>query len=195
MLTNFLLRRRVICLFAGLLLAAPLMGIAAEPTRPALDGDLRQGGLVTGRVAPGAEVFQDGQAVRVGPGGEFLLGFDRDAPVSSRLEVRYPDGSVFRDTLEIASRDYRIQRIDGLPTRKVTPRSKEDLARIRADAVAVRKARDRDDERLDFRGGFIWPATGRISGVYGSQRVLNGKPRRPHYGVDVAAPLLCKFKP
>ena len=81
-----------------------------------------------------------------------------------------------------------LQRIDGLPPKKVSP-SKEDMKRIRKEYAMVRDARARDDAREDFLGGFVWPVKGRISGVYGSQRILNGQPRRPHFGVDVAAPV------
>ncbi len=90
--------------------------------------------------------------------------------------------------MKIAKRDYRIQRIDGLPPRKVTPKA-EDLKRIRQETALVKAARRRDDPRTDFMRGFIWPAKGRVSGVYGSQRILNGQPRRPHFGVDVAGPV------
>jgi murein DD-endopeptidase MepM/ murein hydrolase activator NlpD len=134
-------------------------------------------------------VLQDGQSIRVGAAGDFVLGFTRDAPANSTLEVRLPDGREIDRTLAVRQREYRIQRIDGLPDAKVTPRSPEDLARIRKDAAAVGKARRRDDDRLDFLTGFDWPTIGPISGVYGSQRILNGEPRRPHFGVDVAAPV------
>ena len=100
----------------------------------------------------------------------------------------FPDGRRERRVLRVEPRAYDIQRIDGLPPRKVTPRSKEDLARIEADVRMVRQARAIDDPRTDFLGGFRWPTTGRISGVYGSQRILNGEPRRPHFGIDIAAP-------
>lgn len=153
-----------------------------------LDGPFTQGGMVIGKAPPGSEVQQDGRALRVSPEGVFLIGFGRDAPAESVLEWTTPDGQAQRRVLSVAQRQYRVQRIDGLPPRKVTPKP-EDLARIRADVVAARKARDRDDPRTDFLSGFIWPSTGPISGVYGSQRVLNGKPRRPHFGVDVAAPV------
>lgn len=163
--------------------------IAAADPPYTLAGELVQGGMVYGKAPPGSQVTQDGVALRVSDRGEFLLGFTRDAPPTSRLRISLPDGRVQERELEVAVREYRIQRIDGLPKSKVTPRSPEDLARIRRDAVAVGKARARDDDRQDFRGGFVWPVTGPITGVYGSQRVLNGKPRRPHFGVDVAAPV------
>lgn len=159
-------------------------------TRPyELSGNFVQGGLVVGRTQPGTRVFQDGQALRVSGNGEFLLGFTRDAPATSQLKLQLPGGEAVEQTLQVATRDYRIQRIDGLPPGKVTPRSAEDLAHIRRDSAAVKEARARDDDRLDFLPGFDWPVLGPISGVYGSQRILNGKPRRPHFGVDVAAPV------
>jgi murein DD-endopeptidase MepM/ murein hydrolase activator NlpD len=171
----------------ALLLAAWFcVGVAsAEVT---LDGDLIQGGILTGTGARGAQVWQDDEAVRVSDAGVFLLGFGRDAPLISSLRIVHADGSEEHRTLKIAKREYRIQRIDGLPKRKVTPRSKEDLKRIRDDTIQLKKARARNDAREDFLSGFMWPVEGPISGVYGSQRILNGKPRRPHFGVDIARP-------
>lgn len=161
-----------------------------ERTAPyRLTGDAVQGGLMTGLTRPGSQVWQDGQPIRVSAAGAFLLGFTRDAPPTSELRIRLPAGETVHETLPVAGREYRIQRIDGLPERKVTPRTPEDLARIRRDAVAVKKARARDDDRQDFLAGFVWPVLGPVTGVYGSQRILNGEPRRPHYGVDVAAPV------
>ena len=75
----------------------------------------------------------------------------------------------------------------GCPPKLVTPPD-DVIARIRADAGAVRAARAIDTPEPMFLSGFTWPAKGRISGVYGSQRVLNGQPRQPHYGIDIAAP-------
>lgn len=173
-------------LFGTLLLVAPAVG-ADEAVR--LDGEAIQGGLIYGKTRPGSQVTQDGQVVRVGPAGDFLLGFTRDAPPTSTLTITLPDGDRIEQTLDVAERDYRIQRIDGLPPSKVTPRKPEELARIRKDAADVGRARARDDDRQDFLAGFIWPVEGPITGVYGSQRILNGKPRRPHFGVDVAAPV------
>ena len=168
----------------GLLaLAAPA---AADPGLT-LEGDFVQGGLVFGRAAPGAEVALDGRPLRLDPEGRFVFGFHRDAPAEAVLSVRSPEGLTEERRLAIESRDYKVQRIDGLPPKMVTP-PESVLARIKADADKVRAARAEDLPRGDFLGGFIWPAHGRISGVYGSQRILNGEPRQPHYGIDVAAP-------
>ena len=119
--------------------------------------------------------------------GLFVVGFSRDEKTEVALEVQYPSGRIEHHPVTIQARTYTIQRIDGLPKRKVSP-SKEDLERIYADIALVKTARKTDDPRTDFTQAFIWPVIGRISGVYGSQRILNGKPRRPHFGVDIAAP-------
>jgi murein DD-endopeptidase MepM/ murein hydrolase activator NlpD len=154
----------------------------------ALSGSFVQGGLVTGKSVSGASVTIDGVPVRVSEEGLFLIGFGRDHAATSLVKVVYADGRVESQTLKVEKRDYNIQRIDGLPKRKVTPK-KIDYARIRKETNAIKKARTRDDPRTDFLNGWIWPVEGPISGVYGSQRVLNGEPRRPHYGVDIAVPV------
>jgi murein DD-endopeptidase MepM/ murein hydrolase activator NlpD len=167
--------------------ASGASGTAAAATEVALSGPATQGGLLVGR-APGARsVVFEGRSLRLAEDGVFLVGFGRDAAPVAELIVTHGDGRVERRALEVAPREYRIQHIDGLPREKVTP-PEAVLARIREEGARVAAARAIDDPRTDFRDGFIWPLTGRISGVYGSQRVLNGEPRRPHFGVDVAAP-------
>jgi murein DD-endopeptidase MepM/ murein hydrolase activator NlpD len=148
---------------------------------------MTQGGLIKGFVPPGTRVIFAGKPVRVSKGGDFLIGFHRDEPVSASLKLIYSDGKVENKNLKISKRDYDIQHIDGLPKRKVTPNA-EDMKRIRAETKLIKEARKLDDDRTDYKTGFIWPTVGRITGVYGSQRILNGKPRRPHFGIDIAAP-------
>jgi murein DD-endopeptidase MepM/ murein hydrolase activator NlpD len=161
--------------------------IGAHGSALQLEGELVQGGLVRGRIAPGSAVWLDGRELRVSGEGHFLFGFGRDARPRAELAVRYPDGHEDRRTLDVATRPYRVQRIDGLPPREVTP-TEEDLARIRAEAKLIEAAKARDSDRLGFTQEAAWPALGPISGIYGSQRILNGEPRAPHRGVDVAAP-------
>ncbi|MGE3935337.1 MAG: M23 family peptidase, partial [Rhodospirillaceae bacterium] len=135
--------------------------------RVTLDGRFVQGGLVTGRTAPGARVTLDGHAVRVGRDGTFLLGFGRDAAAAARLVAVLPDGARVETAVSIAPRTWDVQRIDGLPPAQVTP-SPADLERIAVEAKRIRDARARDTDAADFAAGFVWPALGRISGVYGS---------------------------
>ncbi|MCB1759979.1 MAG: M23 family metallopeptidase [Gammaproteobacteria bacterium] len=168
----------------ALLLLAPSLLLAEL----SLSGEQVQGGMLVGRTAPDAEVWVDGNRVRLSPQGVFLIGFGRDHAAQTLVEVRHADGGKESRTIDVARREYEIQRIDGLPQRKVTPQ-KIDYARIKKENAAVAAARRRDDPRTDFLSGWIWPVEGPISGVYGSQRILNGKPRRPHFGVDIAMPV------
>ncbi|GAB4232060.1 MAG: M23 family metallopeptidase [Kiloniellaceae bacterium] len=173
------------------LLTAALVGLFATQAAAAevdLEGQFSQGGLILGRAAPGSTVALDGKALRLTGDGRFIFGFGRDAKPGATLTVTAPDGKVEERRLEVAQRDYDIQRIDGIQKDYVSP-PEEVLARIRADAAAAREARTLDRPETDFDSGFIWPATGRISGIYGSQRILNGEPRQPHYGVDIAGPV------
>ena len=162
-----------------------LSGVAAADVE--LSATATQGGLLIGRAPEAASVEFDGRRLRLSDTGVFLLGFGRDAPATAEVVITGRDGGVERREITVAQREYRIQRIDGLPGEKVTP-PESVLERIRSEGARVSAARAVDDERTDFLDGFVWPLTGRISGVYGSQRVLNGEPRRPHFGVDVAAP-------
>jgi murein DD-endopeptidase MepM/ murein hydrolase activator NlpD len=168
-----------------LALALPFTAVAAD--RLVLNGPMLQGALLMGRTLPGTQLELSGKAVSVSPDGLFVIGFGRDAPKRWELSAVYPDGLRETRQLDIAPRAYDIQKIDGLPEKMVTP-PKEVLDRITAENKEIAVARQHNTPETWFANGFAWPATGRISGVYGSQRILNGKPRRPHYGVDVAAP-------
>ncbi len=175
---------RIVRWLSGLAL---LLSLGSAPAAVEFEGKAVQGALLTGRTEPGARVAVNGTPVRVSKEGLFLVGFGRDYEGPCRVEVTYPDGKREKRQLAVEKREYDIQRIDGLPPSKVEP-SEEDLKRIRADNALVKAARKRDDARTDFLSGWIWPAQGVISGIYGSQRILNGEPRRPHFGVDIAAP-------
>lgn len=164
-----------------------LASLAAAAESVELRGPLMQGGLIIGQAPAGSQVRLDSQALRVSPQGNFVFGLGRDHPAQIDLRVVLPDGAQWQRRLNIASRSYQIQRIDGLPPSKVSPDA-EALKRIRAEGAQVAGARKTDAARVDFLQDFVWPSVGPISGVYGSQRILNGQPRRPHYGVDVAAP-------
>ena len=152
-----------------------------------LSGQAVQGGLIIARTRSDASVSVDGRDVRVSPEGVFLVGFTRDHEPTSTLVVTFPDGRSITHEFAVASREYKIQRVEGVPKRTVTP-PEDQLRRIRKETAMIVAARKRDDSRTDFLDGFIWPVTGPISGVYGSQRYYNGKPGRPHYGVDIARP-------
>ncbi len=176
--------RRSITGTAFILGALFASGAAADPLT--LRGSFVQGGLVEGRVPDSATVTLDGRPVRPDAGGVFLLGFGRDAKPNAVLEIRYADGTSRRQLLSVEQRHYEVQRINGLPAESVMPDA-EGLKRIAEDRARVAAARERESATLWFEGGFVWPAIGPISGTYGTQRILNGEPRQPHFGVDVAA--------
>ncbi len=171
-------------LSALVVLAFWLAPIAAHAVE--LTGKFAQGGLVLGTTVPGATVTLDGRAVPVSPEGRFVFGFGRDA-TEAVLTVTLPDGTREENRLTIEKRSYDVQRVDGVPQNTVTP-DPDELARIKREAEAVRALRGVASAENFFTQPMIWPATGPISGVYGSQRILNGEPRAPHMGVDVAAP-------
>jgi murein DD-endopeptidase MepM/ murein hydrolase activator NlpD len=152
-----------------------------------LAGEAVQGGLMFGRVEPGTSVSLDDTPVQVSFEGRFVIGFGRDEEGVRLLRLSAPGGSHEVHELAIAPTQYDIEKVDGLPQETVTPHP-DAFERIRIEAQMVSRARARRDDRTDYAGGFDWPAIGRISGVYGSQRVLNGTPGRPHYGLDIAAP-------
>lgn len=154
-----------------------------------LTGNFIQGGIIIGKTLAENQIIFENITLQVSPAGDFIFGFNRDEAKQIKLVVVLKDGTIVNHSLNIKHRKYDIQRIDGLSEAKVSPKKPEVLSRIKLDSAQVANARLRDDARLDFKETFIWPTTGRISGVYGSQRILNGKPKWPHFGVDVAAPV------
>jgi murein DD-endopeptidase MepM/ murein hydrolase activator NlpD len=172
---------QLLCLLAFLPFAQPALAGSAW-----LDGAMEQGGLVRGKTESGAKVTLDGRPVRVAPDGSFVIGFGRDAAPKATLAFVHADGTREQRELAVAARQYDLQRIDGLPAEQVTPDAAT-MERIGREAAAIAKARAVDSDLVFFEQPFQWPAVGPISGVYGSQRILNGEPRAPHGGVDIAA--------
>ncbi|WP_417812235.1 M23 family metallopeptidase [Thalassospira alkalitolerans] len=167
------------------LMASSLGALAAEPS---YQGQFVQGGIVFGQADAGASILLDGKAIdTINPDGAFILGFPRDYEGPAKLILHNPDGSAEEYAYDIGDREFDIQRIDGLPPKMVTP-DPEVMARIKDDSRQAREARVERFTQKFYDHGFIWPALGRISGVYGSQRILNGQPRSPHWGVDIAVP-------
>lgn len=162
--------------------------LAAMPVRSAtVTGVPVEGGLLFVASAPGTTATLDGKPVPVAQDGSFVIGFHRDTPGTVVLRIREPGVEELRMELQVAQREYAEQRIDGLPSNLVTPPT-EVLQRIRDEAGRVREARAAPVTTPHYLNGFEWPAEGCITGVYGTRRILNGEPRQPHYGIDLAAP-------
>ena len=159
----------------------------AARTELVLQGELTQGALLRGQVEPGSKVWLNGESLRVTPEGHFVFGTAREAPLRQTLKIESPRGEVETRELDLQKREYDIQRISGVANKHVNPDPAQ-LARVAEENKLTRAARERVSELQGFQQSFIWPASGRISGVFGSQRIFNGEPRAPHSGVDVAAP-------
>ena len=150
-------------------------------------GDFKQGSFILGKTDPNSKVFVDNKKIRVSKDGYFAFGLDRDRKNNVLIKVRIKEETKLFEK-KVFKRNYKIQRIDGLPSKQVTP-PPEVYDRIKKDNVLIGKARAINSKLDFFKNKFIYPIDKYIiTGVYGSQRILNGKPRRPHYGIDFHAP-------
>ena len=149
------------------------------------EGKFIQGHFILGKTEPGAKIKIDKKSIRVSEDGFFAFGLGRDRK-NDVVIIETVNGVKNKIVKKVLKRDYKIQRIDGLPEKKVTP-PKEVYDRIRAENKLIGKARAIDTNLIFFKDEFITPVDNAIiTGVYGSQRILNGKPRWPHYGLDYA---------
>ena len=168
---------------------------AVKPVKsiPILDceGVFQQGGALLCQTLPDALIKVGGLDIHADQNGRAIIGLDRDAGAKETLTV-YANGddlALTKETFNIAPREYNIQRIDGLPPSQVSTFTEAQLKHIRA-ASARKKVgfRSRVDE-MGFADGFIYPLkTFKKTSPFGAQRILNGEPKNPHYGVDIAAP-------
>jgi murein DD-endopeptidase MepM/ murein hydrolase activator NlpD len=153
-----------------------------------LDRPAEQGNIILGQVPPGAvSLSLDGVPVKIASDGAFIIAFHRDAVAKARLLALLPDGKTVSQDIAVKARTYSVQKVDGLPPKTVVL-SPEDEIRRKGEVAKIVASRAVVSDVQGWRQKFIWPATGRISGVYGSLRIRNGVPGSPHFGVDVARP-------
>jgi len=146
------------------------------------DGKFIQGSFIIGKTEPGSTVFIDKEKVKVTPDGFFVFGLGRDR--KNDVVIMINNKKIVKKVLK---RKYNIQRIDGLEEKKVTP-PEEVYERIKRENKWIGEARAINSDLTFFTKKFILPVENAIiTGVYGSQRILNGKPKWPHYGLDFAA--------
>ncbi len=146
------------------------------------NGNFIQGSFILGKTEPGSEVFIDKQKVKVTSGGYFAFGLGRDRKNDVVITINKK-----KIVKKVFKREYKIQRIDGLEEKKVTP-PEEVYERIKRENKWIGEARAIDSNLTFFKNKFTNPLENAIvTGVYGSQRILNGKPKWPHYGIDFAA--------
>ena len=156
-----------------------------EQVNVVLNGKFTQGALLRGQAPAGAKVTLNGETVQTNKDGKFVVGFEREAPLQQTLVVKLDNGQKWQRDIILEKREYNIQRIDGLEQKMVSPPA-EVTARIKKDNINVANARSGNTDLDALFTRFEWPAKGVISGVYGSQRILNGVPKWPHYGLDIA---------
>jgi murein DD-endopeptidase MepM/ murein hydrolase activator NlpD len=155
-------------------------------------GKFLQGHFIIGITEPGSKIIVGKKEVKVSEDGYFVFGIDRDRKFDVTITKIF-EGKKEKIIKKVLKRKYNIQRIDGLEESKVTP-PEEVYQRIKAENNRIGEARAINSDLPFFKDKFIMPVEGIISGVYGSQRILNGKPRWPHYGIDIAANQGTKIK-
>ena len=175
-----------------LFMLSPIILLTLSPNlcakvKAEFNGSFIQGGLVIGKTKPSHKVTINDNLLRISKKGAFLIGFGRDAPLDQKVKITSPSGDSKIYNLKIKKRSYKVSRISGLPQSKVAPNLRE-LAQIKRDNKKIADVRLLDSPLDGFMSKFIWPVKGRISGVFGSMRILNNMPKSPHNGVDIAAP-------
>ncbi len=148
-------------------------------------GKFIQGHYIVGVTDPSSKIIIDKKNVKVSEDGYFVFGIDRDRKFDLTI-TKINNGKKEKIIKKVLKRKYNIQRIDGLEESKVTP-PESVYKRIKKENNKIGEARAINSDLPFFKNQFIMPVEGIISGVYGSQRILNGKPRWPHYGIDIAA--------
>ena len=148
-------------------------------------GKFIQGHFIIGKTEPNSKIIINKKEIKVSKDGYFVFGIDRDRKFDVLITM-INNGKKEKIIKKVFKRKYKIQRIDGLPENKVTP-PEEVYKRIKKENNAIGEARAINSDLIFFKNKFIMPVDGIITGVYGSQRILNGKPRWPHYGIDIAA--------
>tara|TARA_B100000902_G_scaffold284604_1_gene270580 strand:- start:1140 stop:1943 length:804 start_codon:yes stop_codon:yes gene_type:complete len=148
-------------------------------------GKFLQGHYIIGLTDPSAQIIIGKKEVKVSKDGYFVFGIDRDRKFDLTI-IKIKNGKKEKIVKKVLKRKYNIQRIDGLEESKVTP-PESVYKRIKEENNKIGEARATNSDLSFFKDQFIMPVDGIISGVYGSQRILNGKPKWPHYGIDIAA--------
>ena len=159
--------------------------ISAHSNAIEFEGKFLQGHSIVGITNPSAKIIIDKKEVKVSNDGYFVFGIDRDRKFDLTI-TKIQNGKKEKIIKKVLKRKYNIQRIDGLEESKVTP-PESVYKRIKEENNKIGKARSINSDLPFFKNKFIMPVEGIISGVYGSQRILNGKPKWPHYGIDIAA--------
>ena len=181
---KLIIKRVIILLFSYMALALNIVN-----AKTFIKGEIIAGGIIIVNASPGSTVKLNGESIMISDKGVFLVGFERKPQPTQILEIYNENVLVEKITLNVKIRSYEIQRINGIKKEKVDP-PQSVIDRIYMERNSVKESRKKSNliTSTYYNNGFVLPAKGPISGVYGSQRILNGKPRSPHYGIDIALP-------
>lgn len=181
---KLIIKRVIILLFSYMALALNIVN-----AKTFIKGEIIAGGIIIVNVSPGSTVKLNDESIMISDKGVFLVGFERKPQPTQILEIYNENVLVEKITLNVKIRSYEIQRINGIKKEKVDP-PQSVIDRIYMERNSVKESRKKSNliTSTYYNNGFVLPAKGPISGVYGSQRILNGKPRSPHYGIDIALP-------
>ncbi|MBT3938830.1 MAG: M23 family metallopeptidase [Pelagibacterales bacterium] len=181
---KLIIKRVIILLFSYMALALNIVN-----AKTFIKGEIIAGGIIIVNVSPGSTVKLNDESIMISDKGVFLVGFERKPQPTQILEIYNENVLVEKITLNVKIRSYEIQRINGIKKEKVDP-PQSIIDRIYMERNSVKESRKKSNliTSTYYNNGFVLPAKGPISGVYGSQRILNGKPRSPHYGIDIALP-------
>jgi len=181
---KLIIKRVIILLFSYMALALNIVN-----AKTFIKGEIIAGGIIIVNASPGSTVKLNGESIMISDKGVFLVGFERKPQPTQILEIYDENLLVEKITLNVKTRSYEIQRINGIKKEKVDP-PQSVIDRIYMERNSVKESRKKSNliTSTYYNNGFVLPAKGPISGVYGSQRILNGKPRSPHYGIDIALP-------
>ncbi|RYZ89765.1 MAG: M23 family metallopeptidase, partial [Moraxellaceae bacterium] len=172
-----------------------VLALIIAPCVSALEitGTWQQGAVIIGRVSPDISVEYKQRQLRLTKDGQFVIGLGRDAPATAIITTVTAKGKRELHSFSVKARSYDVQRVEGVPQATVEPNKEQD-ERIAREAALVTNARKVDLPLAFFAQKFQWPLIGPISGVYGSQRVYNGIPKTPHFGLDIARPVGTKVQ-
>ena len=181
---KLIIKRVIILLFSYMALALNIVN-----AKTFIKGEIIAGGIIIVNASPGSTVKLNDESIMISDKGVFLVGFERKPQPTQILEIYDENLLVEKITLNVKTRSYEIQRINGIKKEKVDP-PQSVIDRIYMERNSVKESRKKSNliTSTYYNNGFVLPAKGPISGVYGSQRILNGKPRSPHYGIDIALP-------
>jgi murein DD-endopeptidase MepM/ murein hydrolase activator NlpD len=176
------------CVVLALMLSTPLWAMTL-PQQSAIPGGVVIVPLSADDSAKPAVKYYKKSVAVVKSDGQWvaIVGVPLSAKIGTQRLTVIQAGETRRMLFEIKDKAYPTQHITIKNKRKVNP-NKLDMTRINSESAKIRTALRYWTEKESLPMPFAWPIEGRVSGLFGRRRVFNGQARRPHSGMDIAAP-------